>query len=242
MLVRLPVFGCLWLAAFVLMDWVITGGFSEAATAAAAAALVITFVFGGFAGLISTWKTAPRKGRIKRLLSLGFPAVALGGGFIYAGVYYWKLPPVLLGLAAAAIPLLLSCSGGRRTELGNRIMEPLLGFRGFLEAAEKDRINLLVEENPHYFYNVLPYAMVLGVTDKWARGFEQIAVPPPDWYRSDQWAGGFNAVRFASSINAGLQGVSASVERGRPSGGSGGGSSGGGSAGSGSGGTGAKSW
>ena len=35
-----------------------------------------------------------------------------------------------------------------------------------------DRINALAEENPSYFYDVLPYAYVFGLTDTWAKKFE----------------------------------------------------------------------
>ena len=39
-----------------------------------------------------------------------------------------------------------------------------------------------MEEDPSYFYNILPYAYVMGLTDKWIKAVENIAVPPADWY------------------------------------------------------------
>ena len=41
-----------------------------------------------------------------------------------------------------------------------------------MKTVEKDKINELVEENPNYFYDILPYAYVLGVSDKWSKKFE----------------------------------------------------------------------
>ena len=42
-----------------------------------------------------------------------------------------------------------------------------------------------MEEDPSYFYNILPYAYVMGLTDKWIKQFENIAVPPADWYDAE---------------------------------------------------------
>ena len=39
-----------------------------------------------------------------------------------------------------------------------------------------------MEGNPSYFYNVLPYAYVFGMTKKWASKFESIPVERPSWY------------------------------------------------------------
>jgi uncharacterized membrane protein len=39
-----------------------------------------------------------------------------------------------------------------------------------------------VNDNPEYFYNILPYAYVLGVSDKWIKNFEGITLKQPDWY------------------------------------------------------------
>ena len=51
-----------------------------------------------------------------------------------------------------------------------------------METAEKDRLEMLVNDNPKYFYNILPYAYVLDVSDKWVNKFENIAIEPPEWY------------------------------------------------------------
>lgn len=69
-----------------------------------------------------------------------------------------------------------------RTEWSNWLYGKVLGFRNFIRDAELDRIEMLVEENPSYFYNVLPYAYVFGMTKKWASKFETIDVEKPSWY------------------------------------------------------------
>ena len=70
----------------------------------------------------------------------------------------------------------------------------------FLINAEQDRINTLIDENPDYFFNVLSYAYVLGVTDKWAKQFENIMMKKPDWYESFNMTTNFMPYTFTRSF------------------------------------------
>ena len=70
----------------------------------------------------------------------------------------------------------------KRTKQSAEFLGKILGLRQFIETAELDRLNRLVEENPAYYYRVLPYAYVMGLTDKWAKNFERIKIVRPDWY------------------------------------------------------------
>lgn len=116
-----------------------------------------------------------------------------------------------------------------------KIAGHLVGFRKFIETAEKDRLQMLVDQNPEYFYDVLPYAMIFGLTDKWTNLFSDIEIKPVSWYSSSSM---LNASNFASSINSFSTSVSKSIATSSvaPSSGGGGYSGGGG------GGGGAGSW
>ena len=59
----------------------------------------------------------------------------------------------------------------RTSSYGETVKAKVNGFRHYLEVAEKDRIDMLVEENPHYFFDILPYAYVLDVSKKWISKF-----------------------------------------------------------------------
>ena len=61
----------------------------------------------------------------------------------------------------------------------------LLGFREFIKTAELPMLKSMVDENPSYFYEVLPFAMVFGLSDKWYEHFANISISDPDWYVSD---------------------------------------------------------
>lgn len=130
----------------------------------------------------------------------------------------------------------------KRTEYGTKLLGEVNGFKKFLETAEKDKLESLVHDDPSYFYNILPYAYVLGVSDAWIKQFEGIAIAPPDWYES---ADTFDYYRFNRSLNRTIHSASRvmnSVPQSSGGSSSGGGFSGGGFSGGGSGGGGVSSW
>lgn len=130
----------------------------------------------------------------------------------------------------------------KRTPQSNKWLGKLLGLKKFITLTEKDRIELLVHDNPQLFYNILPYAYALDVTDEWAKQFESITIEPPTWYYGD--INVFTAIYFTSLMNRNMESYGAnmnSVEPSSSSGGSGG-FSGGGFSGGGFGGGGGGSW
>lgn len=60
----------------------------------------------------------------------------------------------------------------------------ILGFRDFIRTAELDKLNELIEGDPEYFYHIIPYAYVFGLTNKWIKKFESIPIVEPRWFRS----------------------------------------------------------
>ena len=82
----------------------------------------------------------------------------------------------------------------KRTKYGNELFGKVKGFKRFLETAEKPQLEGLVEQNPEYFYNILPYTYALGVSQIWMKQFETIALKAPDWY---DFEGDFNMNEFS---------------------------------------------
>ncbi len=128
----------------------------------------------------------------------------------------------------------------------------LIGLREFIKTAEQDRLKMLVDDNPEYFYDILPYAMVFGLTKKWANQFQNIDFNRPSWYIGDALFMSYSGYGIAnalahsmngaassgirlSSHNPEAQGWLESVLRGTISGSGGGGFSGGGGGGGGGG-------
>jgi uncharacterized membrane protein YgcG len=89
----------------------------------------------------------------------------------------------------------------RRTQRGAELMGKILGFKQFVQKAELPRIQKLLEEDPQYFYHVLPYAYVFGLTDQWAKKFESIAMEPPTWVDSNyRGTTMFNTIWFGNML------------------------------------------
>lgn len=124
----------------------------------------------------------------------------------------------------------------KRTLYGNEILGKILGFKEFLEKAEKEKLEELVFQDPNYFYNILPFTYVLGVSDKWIKKFENISLKAPDWYSGSSFTTATFGAFMASTMTSASKAMSSSPSS------SDGDSSGGGSSGGGSGGGGGGSW
>ena len=127
----------------------------------------------------------------------------------------------------------------KRTQYGNEILGKLIGFKNFLETAEKEKLEAMVMQDPAYFYNILPFTYVLGVSDKWIKKFEAISLQAPSWYES---ANAFDIATFGSFMNSTMVSAQSAMSSSPSSDSGSGGSSGGGSSGGGSGGGGGGSW
>ena len=125
------------------------------------------------------------------------------------------------------------------TPRGLAAVAKILGFRKFLQLTEKDKLEFLnaPELQPEMFEKFLPYAMVLGVEDKWAKKFENIYKTSPVWYENPTistfnsyvligdlslFSGSFNHVFDITSLRSGSR-FSSGFSGGFSGGGSGGG-------------------
>ncbi len=126
-----------------------------------------------------------------------------------------------------------------KTEKGVLTKDYILGLKLYLQIAEKDRLNFhnAPEKRPEIFEKLLPYAMVLGVNEAWAKEFQDIYTTPPTWYEGyPVGSGAFNVVMFNQTLSNFGSATSSSMAS-APGGGSGGmGGAGGGGGGGGGGG------
>jgi hypothetical protein len=130
---------------------------------------------------------------------------------------------LIIGSALAIIFLVLMPS---RTPKGVAAKEGILGLKMYLEVAESERIKKLQSPNAPYsasslaeatqgrpksaepkktvelFEKLLPFAVVLGVEQQWAKQFEHIYRTQPDWYQGS--SSHFSAAYLATSLNSGV--------------------------------------
>jgi len=176
----------------------------------------------------------------------------LGGGLCvlaFAVLFFGGLASINVSVLAAGVfvgglvVLLLAGRMPARTASGSAILSQAEGFRLYLTTAEADQIRF--EEGQDLFSRYLPYAIVFGVAERWARVFDDLArqgraLERPGWYvgYSPTWtylALGSSLSSFETTANSALVSTPAA------SGGSGF-SSGGGFSGGGGGGGGGGSW
>jgi hypothetical protein len=104
-----------------------------------------------------------------------------------------------VGLVTAAIALLaVAHRFPARTGKGSAVLERARGFRLYIATAEADQIAF--QERVQIFSEFLPYAMVFGLVDRWARTFADLAEFAPDgldWYRG---SGAFTVGAFAGAF------------------------------------------
>lgn len=151
-------------------------------------------------------------------LSANGALIAIVVAAFFLGVYGHNLVgiPGSIGLAiGAVIAAIFGVSAAARTAKGVAAKEHILGLKLYLNVAEKDRLEALQGPDAkaganagapvktvELFEKLLPYAMVLGVEQQWAKQFESLYTSPPSWY-SGNWTT-FNAYYLATSLNSGI--------------------------------------
>ena len=187
------------------------------------------------------WYTMDHGGRIGTIVLAAFMLIVNAGvnGFL---LWYFcqSILLVMLMVVSFAITLVFMTLMNARTQKSMALLGRILGFRDFIETAELEKLKLMVDENPTYFYNIMPYAAVFGLSEKWISNFEKLPPDPPGWYHGygtlDTWDLYFITrmnQNFCNSVN---EVVNASEDTG------GGGFGGGGFSGGGFGGGGGGSW
>lgn len=109
------------------------------------------------------------------------------------------------------LSLILTGLMDRRTQQGARWYGQISGLKRFIEVAEHDRLVKLAEETPTIFYDILPFAYVLGVTDVWSKKFESIAIETPDWYHTTSTIPNMNSIYMWSMLNRSMNTVQRSM-------------------------------
>ena len=177
-----------------------------------------------------------------------FVAFGFISGFcaVWVGLVFQWFVLIYLVLPLSVFALIFSFFMGPKTEAGMRLYEKILGFKDFIKVANKDRLEFFQSlndkndrnEGVKTFEKLLPYAMSLGLADKWSGLFGDFLGENynPSWYRSGSES--FNIAQFGRSLNRINTGM-VSASRAPSSSGSGG--SGGGRVGGGRGGGGGRS-
>lgn len=151
-------------------------------------------------------------------------------GIIIACFSFFVFDPFgIIGVASMIISGVLFIAFGRimpaKTQKGVLAKEYILGLKEYMQVAEKDRIDFhnnpakLPEKTPALFEKLLPFALVLGVSNAWAKQFEGIYNKQPNWYH-DPTGVNFSAIALSNDLS-GFEAKAATVLASAPSGNSG---------------------
>ena len=178
-----------------------------------------------------------------------FAALAISTGapvFFQALQTGWWLP---FALPALTLPLVLSAFAwiDAPTKAGRAVLDRIAGFKQYLSITEQERLDRMhppEADTPELFERYLPYAVALGVENRWADRFAGVlAAAAAQGHSGMTWYSGSRSPwsdpsGFADTIGSSLASTisSASTAPGSRSGSGGGGSSGGGGGGGGGGG------
>ena len=69
----------------------------------------------------------------------------------------------------------------KRTAYGNKMLAKINGLKKYLETIKKEEITSKLKDNPDYFYDMLPYAFALGISNVWIKKFERTKLDKPKW-------------------------------------------------------------
>lgn len=111
---------------------------------------------------------------------------------IYSAVYIFVIGKHLcsftervIACVFAFLTLIIGAKCKTYTEEYANVLGDILGFKDFIEFTEKDRLEAMLDEMPELYYDVLPYAQVLGVSKVWEDKFKTIRITRPGWLLSD---------------------------------------------------------
>ncbi|MFA5129784.1 MAG: DUF2207 domain-containing protein [Patescibacteria group bacterium] len=113
-----------------------------------------------------------------------YTAGAAIGGFLLFKIFENEGVIAIISVIASAI---IVCAFGwlmpKKTKDGAIALEEIKGFKWFLSVTEKDRLAFTdaPKLKPEQFHAFLPYAIVFGVENEWAKQFAGMQVPQPEY-------------------------------------------------------------
>ena len=130
------------------------------------------------------WSINERAGIILRYLGLALTTISSILMFLSYSSFE-DLPQKIyfmyyFGFISVFVMLFFCVIMTRRSHFGEDIKVEINGFKKFLVNVEKNKLEELVEEMPHYFFDILPYTYVLNISKKWIEKFNDIPIPESD--------------------------------------------------------------
>ena len=91
------------------------------------------------------------------------------------------LPEMSVGALAVLFSGVATASGPRRSQRGVDAMTQTKGHRLFLRQVSWQRLQVFQGRDSRFFQNYLPQAVALGMDRSFAKRFERLMIPQPEW-------------------------------------------------------------
>ena len=92
-----------------------------------------------------------------------------------------------------------------RTPYGKTLYGRLMGFERFLKSGDYGMLEKLLEENPGYYYDILPYTFSLDITIPKNKTLEASYLSaPPEWFEITNEAGAYSFYNMTYMLEAAL--------------------------------------
>ena len=129
-------------------------------------------------------------------------ALVLSALWLLLGLIAGQFGLALAVMLAQWVAGIMAFYGGRRTEAGLQDFARIIGLRWYLMTVSKEELKRLSEEDPEYFYSLMPDALALGVNRSFARRFPKgaasecpyITMRSAKTYSPRQWSDVMNRV------------------------------------------------
>jgi len=121
-----------------------------------------------------------------KFLFLGLTALTVTLG-LAALVQVWLagrvfgVPIAITGVLSAVVLVITSRVMPRKTHKGRVAWEQIAGLEEYIRRAEVDDIK--AQDRRGIFERLLPYAIIFGLSNRWAKAFADLYTQPPDWYQ-----------------------------------------------------------
>ena len=103
--------------------------------------------------------------------------IAAGVLWLVLGLLCGQIIVALVVVAVQALAGFAAAYGGRRSDVGRTNLAQILGLRKYLKNITKEEVASMLNSDEDFFFNMAPYALALGVGQKFADQFGRRPMP-----------------------------------------------------------------
>lgn len=134
--------------------------------------------------------TVSRNNIMEKIIIALVSIVLIISPIIFTCLEAFKLNPLnivvyIIGIICMIIIAIIANGLPNRTAYGRKVLNIIRSYKEYLLNVDMEVINDEIVNNRYYFYTIIPYALVLGIGDKWYNKFEKVELVKPSWYIDD---------------------------------------------------------